>query len=118
MTGRYNIRYGLQTQVIPNNKAYGLPLSEVTVADRLRALGYRTHAVGKWHLGLYRWEYTPTYRGFDSYLGYYSGAEEHFTHKKQGCSSNYYDLANNTGFRGPIRTTPIRSPPSPEDWQG
>ena len=48
MTGRYNIRYGLQTQVVPNNKAYGLPLSEVTVADRLKALGYQTHAVGKW----------------------------------------------------------------------
>jgi arylsulfatase A-like enzyme len=29
-----------------------------------RTLGYRTHAVGKWHLGFCKWEYTPTYRYF------------------------------------------------------
>ena len=27
-----------------------------------RKLGYRTHAVGKWHLGFCKWEYTPTHR--------------------------------------------------------
>ena len=47
-TGRYNIRYGLQTQVIPNNKRYGLPLNETTIADYLRLQNYSTHAVGKW----------------------------------------------------------------------
>ena len=66
MTGRYDIRMGLQTQVIPANKKYGLPLNETTVAERMRARGYSTHAVGKWHLGEWRWDYTPTFRGFDS----------------------------------------------------
>ena len=43
-------------------------------------------------------DYTPTGRGFDRYLGYYSGAEEHFTHLKKGATGyNAYDLANNTG---------------------
>ena len=43
--------------------------------------GYATHMVGKWHLGYNKWDYTPTYRGFDSFYGYYNGAEDHFTHK-------------------------------------
>jgi hypothetical protein len=43
-------------------------------------------------------DYTPTGRGFDRYLGYYSGAEEHFTHLKKGATGYIaYDLANNTG---------------------
>ena len=34
---------------------------------------YTTWALGKWHLGYFTNEYTPTKRGFDHYLGYYSG---------------------------------------------
>ena len=67
-------------QVIPNNKRYGLPLNETTVANYLKRLGYHTHAVGKWHLGVYRWEHTPTFRGFDSFLGYYGGGEDYYSH--------------------------------------
>ena len=46
-TGRYNIRYGLQTQVIPNNKAYGLSLEETLMPQYMKRLGYKTHAIGK-----------------------------------------------------------------------
>ena len=40
--------------------------------------------VGKWHLGFYEWPYTPTYRGFDSFYGFYTGAEDHFKHDRYG----------------------------------
>ena len=45
----------------------GLPLNETTLADELRAAGYATAAVGKWHLGQ-RAAYLPAARGFDRYL--------------------------------------------------
>ena len=58
-------RYPLHTGInnwLPN-VAVGLPLDEVTLADLLKEHGYSTHAVGKWHLGFYNWESTPTFRG-------------------------------------------------------
>jgi arylsulfatase A-like enzyme len=40
----------------------------VTIAEALKQQGYRTMAIGKWHLG-HRDEYLPTNHGFDGYLG-------------------------------------------------
>jgi hypothetical protein len=31
-------------------------------------------------LGLYKWEHTPTHRGFSSFYGYYSGGEDYYSH--------------------------------------
>ena len=75
MTGRYPIAYGLQTYVIdPGGVDYGLNLNETTLPQLLRDKGgYTTAAVGKWHMGMARWEQTPTFRGFESFHGYYSG---------------------------------------------
>jgi arylsulfatase A-like enzyme len=46
----------------------GLPLTETTIAARLKSLGYATCCVGKWHLG-FDPEYRPTQRGFDEFYG-------------------------------------------------
>lgn len=67
MTGRHAVRSGL-TQVLMPGSPRGMPASEITLAEALGARGYRTAAVGKWHLGD-RPEHLPTAHGFHSYLG-------------------------------------------------
>ena len=34
----------------------------------------------QWHLGGSAWEYTPTFRGFSSFYGFYSGGQDYFSH--------------------------------------
>jgi hypothetical protein len=51
MTGRYPLRYGLQTLVIPASMDYGLPTDEWLLPQALKAAGYSTAIFGKWHLG-------------------------------------------------------------------
>ena len=66
LTGRYPTRFGHEFNSVANRT--GLRLDQVTIADRLRALGYATACVGKWHLGG-GIEYRPTRRGFDEFYG-------------------------------------------------
>ncbi|XP_071439193.1 arylsulfatase B-like [Hetaerina americana] len=84
MTGRYPIHTGMQHRVILPSEPWGLPLSERLLSQDLKSLGYATHIVGKWHLGFHRKEYTPTYRGFDSHYGFWSGYQDYYTHQAQG----------------------------------
>lgn len=51
MTGRYPMRYGLQTVVIFPSHTYGLPTDERTLPQALKDVGYKTLMVGKRHLG-------------------------------------------------------------------
>jgi arylsulfatase len=67
LTGRYPTRVGVPRVFFPQDKT-GLNLDEQTLADLLKARGYKTQCVGKWHLGVTP-EYLPTQRGFDHYLG-------------------------------------------------
>jgi len=71
LTGRLPVRSGMASEsytVLYADSKGGLPASEVTIADLLRARGYATALVGKWHLG-HRPEYLPTRHGFDTYFG-------------------------------------------------
>ena len=58
----------------------GLPTTERTLADSLRALGYQTAICGKWHLGEFDPKYLPLARGFDRQYGHYSASINYFTH--------------------------------------
>jgi arylsulfatase A-like enzyme len=49
-----------------------MPVSEATLADRLKAAGYATGLVGKWHLGSQP-QFHPQKRGFDEFYGFLGG---------------------------------------------
>ncbi|XP_013392220.1 arylsulfatase J-like isoform X1 [Lingula anatina] len=81
LTGRHPIHTGLQHGVLAGAAPYGLGLNETIMPQYLKRLGYETHMVGKWHLGFFKKEYTPTFRGFDSHFGYWLGKEGYSNHK-------------------------------------
>lgn len=80
MTGRYPFHLGMQGEPILPAEPRGLPLQEKLLPQFLKDLGYVTRAVGKWHLGFYKKEFTPTYRGFDSHFGYWGGYTSYYDH--------------------------------------
>lgn len=84
MTGRYPMRHGLQTLVIFPSHTYGLPTDERTLPQALKAAGYRTYMVGKWHLGHADKKYWPQNRGFDHFYGNLVGEVDYFTKDRGG----------------------------------
>lgn len=80
LTGRYQQRFGSEDNPAPFKRSQdvlvGLPLSEQTLAERLKLHGYATAVFGKWHLGGERGEEAlmPTQRGFDEFYGFLEGA--------------------------------------------
>jgi arylsulfatase A-like enzyme len=75
MTSRYQQRFGHEFN--PGGGGAGLPLTETTIANRLKAAGYVTGIVGKWHLGNLP-EMQPQKRGFDEFYGFLGGAHSYF----------------------------------------
>ena len=67
LTGRYSNRGGIGGALMPESKI-GLAREEVSLADLAKSAGYRTAAIGKWHLGTLP-GFRPTEHGFDSYFG-------------------------------------------------
>lgn len=73
LTGRYPIRSGMVPgpmgkRVLFSQSKGGLPASELTLASALKAKGYATAHVGKWHLGI-REGHHPSDHGFDQSFG-------------------------------------------------
>lgn len=73
LTGRYQQCFGHEFN--PSG-AQGMPVTETTLADRLKAAGYATGLVGKWHLGELP-EMHPQKRGFDEFFGFLEGAHSY-----------------------------------------
>ncbi|XP_065206165.1 arylsulfatase B-like [Planococcus citri] len=100
MTGVHPIHSGMYHRVLLANTPYGLPLDLKILPQYLKEYGYKTRAVGKWHLGHYKKVYTPTYRGFDSHFGYWTSHEDYYHHDE-------IDLMSTKGydFRRGMNTT-------------
>lgn len=80
MTGRYQQRFGHEFNPGPPsevNQSIGLARTETTIADRMRAAGYVTGMIGKWHLG-HADQFHPLQRGFGEYFGFLGGAHQYF----------------------------------------
>lgn len=85
LTGRYQYRLrGAADEPLSSaargGSALGLPPEHPTHASLLKAAGYRTALVGKWHLG-FPPEFGPNKSGFDYFWGATSGGLDYFTHK-------------------------------------
>lgn len=75
--GIHPFRHGQQTDINLN------PISMIPCAVQedipflpqvFHSAGYKTHMVGKWHLGHHQAKFTPTGRGFETFVGFYSGS--------------------------------------------
>jgi arylsulfatase A-like enzyme len=84
MTGRYPMRYGLQTAVIPQGHSYGLATDEWLLPQALKEAGYDTAIIGKWHLGHADPKFWPQQRGFEYQYGPLIGEIDYFTHEVDG----------------------------------
>lgn len=80
MTGRYGHRFGYECN--PSYSDYGVSLDEQTIADVFQENGYRTAAIGKWHLGTLD-KYHPNKRGFDYFYGMKAGGRDYFYDEKK-----------------------------------
>ena len=88
ITGRYQQKFGFEENNVPgymsksglDHDDMGLPLDQITMADRLKELGYKTAIFGKWHLGSAD-RYHPLKRGFDKFVGFRSGARSYFEYE-------------------------------------
>ena len=100
MSGRYQQRHGNEDL---DGVTGPFPLAVPTLPERLRAAGYATGLVGKWHLGVVD-GYTPLDRGLDEFFGILGGG--------------HYYLPRPSGARPDTRgsyTTPIRRNREPID---
>ena len=82
MTGRYpaRLKIGLTEPLPATNHSVGLDPDEPTLASLLKANGYHTALVGKWHLG-FRPEWGPNAHGFEEFFGVLAGAADYHLHK-------------------------------------
>jgi len=78
LTGIYQQRFGYYLN-LPHilKPEVGIPYDQATFGDLMKQAGYRTAAIGKWHLG-YTPGHHPNQQGFDSFWGFIGGSRSYF----------------------------------------
>jgi len=79
LTGRYQQRLAIGLEEPLAQRKVGLPPDQPTLASLLRARGYATHLIGKWHLGRLP-QFGPLQSGYDEFWGIRGGAVDYFSH--------------------------------------
>lgn len=92
LTGKYPQHAGIPEILTskPDFDVPGLRAGETTLATELKKKGYRTGAVGKWHLGSAAAS-RPRSQGFDEFFGFFSGWTDYYSHR-------YYTLGGQPVF--------------------
>lgn len=76
ISGRLPIHHG---EGLSTTTSDDIDLRWELISDKLKESGYRTHWVGKGHTGYKSMAHLPTNRGFDSFTGYLSGAQNYYS---------------------------------------
>jgi arylsulfatase A-like enzyme len=95
ITGRNQVEFGHDNNIGGTQPGFdpaflGLPLTETTIATRLKSLGYKTGLMGKWHLGDTP-AHHPSKRGFEEYWTYPHGGHDYFE-----------SLPDGKGYKSPL----------------
>ncbi len=92
ITGRYQQRVRLEWALgaSPGDLELGLPATGTSLPALLKANGYATGLVGKWHLG-WKPEFGPITHGFDEFYGFLSGAHDYYTRTTADGPPDLYD---------------------------
>ncbi len=91
MTGQFTRRAGLWSNA---GGANCLPAEKTTIAERMKAAGYATGLIGKWHLGE-NLEVSPNAQGFDYFFGHKVGCIDNYSHFFYWSGPNRHDLWRN-----------------------
>ena len=90
LTGIYQQRFGFEFLVPEAENANGIPKTVKNIAEYLKPQGYRTCAIGKWHVGSAE-HCLPNNRGFDEFFGIRGGNRNYFDlEPKSGEPVSYY----------------------------
>jgi len=89
MTGRYPMRYGMQTMQVQWFSRFGVPADERLLPKALKDAGYSTALIGKWHLGHAVKEQWPHHRGFDYFYGQLTGEIDYFKKTAHGATADW-----------------------------
>ena len=93
ITGRYphRLAVGLEEPLSDSNMKLGIPPDHPTIGTLVKAAGYETGLIGKWHLGNLP-EFGPNRHGFDEFFGINGSSADYFTHKN---NAGIFDLYEN-----------------------
>ena len=83
LTGRYPARHSLgliePLEWSAKDSLIGLSAEQPSIASLLKASGYHTALIGKWHLGFVP-KFNPLQNGFEEFFGFHGGGVDYISH--------------------------------------